>query len=162
MMLTSMAAMGTNRALGKDNQLLWHLPADLKHFKELTHGHTIIMGRKTWESLGGKPLPHRPHIVITRQPHYRAEGALVVSTLEAALEAAHTDAQPFIVGGAEIYALAMPHVQRIELTVVQLAPEADAYFPEIPAREFHLVERTFRPADERNPADMEFQRWERI
>jgi dihydrofolate reductase len=87
---------------------------------------------------------------------------LVVSTLEAALEAAHTDAQPFIVGGAEIYALAMPHVQRIELTVVQLSPEADAYFPEIPAREFHLVERTFRPADERNPADMEFQRWDRI
>jgi dihydrofolate reductase len=162
MILTSIAAMGTNRALGKDNQLLWHLPADLKHFKELTKGHTIIMGRKTWESLGGKPLPHRTHIVITRQLNYQAEGALVVSSLEAALELARHDDQPFVVGGAEIYAQAMAHVDRIELTVVHLAPEADAYFPAIPTPPFRLVESNHRPADEANPAHMEFQRWERV
>lgn len=160
MILTSMAAMGTNRALGKDNKLLWHLPADLKHFKEKTHGHCIIMGRKTWDSLGGRPLPNRQHIVITRQANFQAEGATVVGSLEEALRVAAHDENPFIVGGAEIYALAMPHVHAIELTVVDTSPEADAFFPHIPA-EFTLTQEDHRAPDERNPLAMTFQRWER-
>ena len=160
MTLISIAAMGTNRALGKDNKLLWHLPADLKHFKEMTHGHCIIMGRKTWDSLGGRPLPHRQHIVITRQAHFEAPGATVVGSLEEAIRAAAHDETPFVVGGAEIYAQAMAHVDRIELTVVDLAPEADAFFPAIPEA-FTLEHEEVRAPDERNAVAMTFQRWVR-
>src|SRR5210317_2606160 len=107
-MITIIAATGENNELGKDNDLVWHLPDDFKRFKQLPTGHHMIMGRKTFESFP-KPLPNRTHIVITRQQNYKVpEGVIVVQTLEDALDAAKNDKQPFVIGGGEIYKLAMP------------------------------------------------------
>ena len=116
-MLTLIAAAATDNAIGKGSSLLWHLPDDFKHFKALTTGHCIIMGRKTFETFP-KPLPHRKHIVITRQMNYPAtEEVAVVSTLNAAIDLAlRTDQNPYIIGGGEIYAKAMPLADKIELT----------------------------------------------
>ncbi len=129
--LTLIAAVGRNRAIGKDNQLLWSLPEDMKFFKETTQGATVIMGRKTWESLPPRfrPLPGRRNLVITRQQGYDAPGAEVFNDLPPAIQAARDDAAVFVIGGAELYALALPLSQRLILTEVDSAPEADAFFP---------------------------------
>ncbi|MGM5468788.1 dihydrofolate reductase [Flavobacteriaceae bacterium LMO-SS05] len=132
--LTLIAAAGEHDGIGKDNQLIWHLSDDLKRFKSLTKGHCMIMGRKTFESFP-KPLPHRTHIVITRQLNYKVpEGVIVVKNLEEALDAAKNDTQPFIIGGGEIYKLAMPLASKIELTRVHSRFEADTFFPKIDTR----------------------------
>jgi dihydrofolate reductase len=125
------AAVGRNLAIGKDNQLLWSLPEDMKFFKETTQGATVIMGRKTWESLPPRfrPLPGRRNLVITRQRDYQAPGAETFNDLLPALEVASSDAAVFVIGGAELYALALPYAQRLVLTEVDSAPEADAFFP---------------------------------
>src|SRR5210317_828975 len=107
-MLTIIAAIATNKALGKNNDLIWHLPADLKRFKKVTLGHHVIMGRKTFESLG-KPLPNRTTIIISRNPDYLAEGCIVVNSLPKAIKAASEDENPYILGGAEIYRQAMEY-----------------------------------------------------
>lgn len=132
--LTLIVAAGEDDGIGKDNDLIWHLSDDLKRFKELTSGHHIIMGRKTFETFP-KPLPNRTHVVITRQTNYRVpEGVVVVNNLHDALDAARSDKQPFIIGGGEIYKQAMPLADKIELTRVHAAfPEADTYFPKINA-----------------------------
>ena len=130
-MLSIIAAISENNALGKDNKLLWHLPADLKRLKSLTMGHHLIMGRKTFESLG-RPLPGRPHIVISRNADFKPEGVTVVSSIDKALELSKSDQEPFIFGGAEIYKLAWPFVQKIYLTRVHKSFEGDAYFPVLP------------------------------
>jgi dihydrofolate reductase len=130
MIVTAVVAIAENRAIGKDNELLWHLPKDLKHFKEITKGHTIIMGRKTFDSIG-KPLPHRRNIVITRSKDLEIEGAEVANAVEEALALCMDENEVFIVGGAEIYKLAMPSTDRICLTTVHESYEGDAYFPEI-------------------------------
>ena len=122
-------AIAKNNAIGKDNQLLWHLPKDLKHFKEITSGHTIIMGRKTYESVG-KPLPNRRNIIITRQ-NITIEGCEVVNSIEDALKLCAGEDEVFIVGGAEIYKQAMALTDRIYLTIVHHEFEGDTYFPEI-------------------------------
>src|ERR1700740_3405789 len=111
-MLSIIAAVSENNALGKDNKLLWHLPADLKRLKSLTMGHHLIMGRKTFESLG-KPLPGRPHIVISRHKELTLEGVTVVSSIDEAMELAKNDEKPFLFGGGEIYRLAMHLVDKI-------------------------------------------------
>ena len=129
-MLTMIAAAAENNALGKDGDLVWHLPDDFKRFKKLTTGHHIIMGRKTFESFP-KPLPNRTHIVITRNRDYTKEGCIVVHNLEDALKIAEGDTQPFIIGGGEIYKLALNASEKIELTRVHDTFEADAFFPEI-------------------------------
>ena len=116
-MITMIAAAGENNELGKDNGLLWHLPDDFKRFKKLTTGHYIIMGRKTFESFP-KPLPNRIHLVITRNRDYKKEGAVVVHSLDEALQQAKEDAQLFIIGGGEIYKKALPSSETIELTRV--------------------------------------------
>jgi len=129
-MITIIAAIANNRALGMNNKLIWHLPEDLKRFKSVTRGHHVIMGRKTFESLG-KPLPNRTSIIITRNKNYNAQACLVVNSLEEALEKAKEDKNPFILGGSEIYKLAMPIADKLDLTLVHHEFEADAFFPEI-------------------------------
>lgn len=127
------AAVARNRVIGKDNRLLWNIPEDMAHFKALTQGHAVLMGRKTWESLPPRfrPLPGRRNIVISRQGDYAAPGAEVAASLEAGIALAADAAQLFIIGGADIYAQAMACADRLEITEVDLAPEGDAWFPEI-------------------------------
>jgi dihydrofolate reductase len=134
MIVSAVVAIGENNAIGKNNQLLWRLPNDLKHFKEITSGHTVIMGRKTYDSVG-KPLPNRRNIIVTRQ-NITISGCEVVSSVEAALALCAADQEVFIVGGAEIYKLAMPLTNRIYLTIVHQSFDADAYFPEINKEEW--------------------------
>lgn len=127
--LAMIAAMARNRVIGNAGQLPWHEPADLAHFKRTTSGHAVIMGRKTWESLG-KPLPKRRNLVVTRQLGFNAVGAEVFADLTQAIAAARTtDTEPMIIGGGEIYTLALPLATRIELTEIAVEPIGDAYFP---------------------------------
>jgi dihydrofolate reductase len=130
--LALIAAVARNGAIGKDNQLLWHLPEDMKFFRETTRGATVIMGRKTWESLPERfrPLPGRRNIVVTRQADYVAPGAEIAAGLEPALCLAG-DARTFVIGGAELYSLALPRADALVLTEVDVAPEADAFFPPV-------------------------------
>lgn len=144
--ITMIAAAGEGDELGRDNDLVWHLPDDFKRFKQLTTGHHIIMGRKTFESFP-KLLPNRTHIVITRNAEFTAEGVWVVHSLEDALALVVDDPQPFIIGGGEIYKLGMAVSDRIELTRVHGKFEADAYFPQI-GEEWELVAEEFHPADQ--------------
>jgi dihydrofolate reductase len=140
-MINAIAAIGKNRELGKDNKLLWSIPEDLKRFRELTKGHPIIMGRKTWESIG-RPLPNRTNIVVTRNPGFKAEGAIAAATIDAAIAAAAAASgsnEIFIIGGAEIYNLTLPRTDRLYLTVVDAAFDADAFFPDY--KEFNKVVR---------------------
>lgn len=159
-MITIIAAVAENRALGKDNQLIWHLPADLKRFKQVTLGHHIIMGRKTFESLG-KPLPNRTTIIITRNKNYKQEGCIVVNSLSEAIKASKTDENPYILGGAEIYKQALEIADKLDLTFVHHTFEADAFFPEINNTIWEETERTSFNADEKNKYDYSFVSYER-
>jgi dihydrofolate reductase len=147
--LTIIVAAGENNAIGKDNDLIWHLSDDLKRFKKLTSGHYIIMGRKTFESFP-KPLPNRTHIVITRQNDYQVpDGVLIVNSLADAIDAARHDKQPYIIGGGEIYKQAMPLADKLEITRVHASFEdADTFFPEINEKEWEEVERITHQADD--------------
>ena len=148
--LTLIAAVGENDALGKDNQLIWHLSDDLKRFKALTKGHCMIMGRKTFESFP-KPLPNRTHIVITRQKHYKVpDEVIVVQTLDDALDAAKNDPQPFVIGGGEIYNLALPFADKIELTRVHASFDADTFFPKINPKNWKETHKIFHDKDEKH------------
>lgn len=132
------AAVAQNRVIGRDNQLLWHLLEDMAHFKALTQGHGVLMGRKTWESLPARfrPLPGRRNLVLSRQSAFQAPGAEVVSSLEDALTRLRPEELLFVIGGAEIYAQTLPLAERLILTEIELAPEGDAFFPEIPPGEW--------------------------
>jgi len=160
-MITLIAAAGENNELGKDNELVWHLPDDFKRFKQLTTGHFIIMGRKTFESFP-KPLPNRTHVVITRNKDYNPDGVLVVHSLDAALLKASEDEQPFIIGGGEIYHLAMEAADKIELTRVHGSFEADAFFPEINNDKWALHSKEYHPKDERHHYAFTYETWIRI
>ena len=159
--VTLIAAAGENNELGKDKDLVWHLPDDFKRFKKLTTDHHIIMGRKTFESFP-KPLPNRTHIVITRQEDYEPEGAIVVHSLEKALEIAKSDPQPFIIGGGEIYKLSMDVADKIELTRVHGTFDADTFFPEIQANNWKLVSSVFHEKDERHAYSFTYLTYERV
>ena len=126
-MITMVAAIAENNALGKDNDLLWHLPDDFKRFKQITSGHYIIMGRKTFESFP-KPLPNRTHVIITRQKEYHPEGCIIVDSMEKAIDACPKKEDIFIIGGGEIYNLGMDFADAIELTRVHQNFEADTFF----------------------------------
>ena len=155
-MLTIIAAASENNALGKDNQLLWHLPEDFKRFKTLTSGHYIIMGRKTFESFP-KPLPNRTHIIITRQHDYQApEGCVVVSSLEKAMELCPANEEAFVIGGGEIYKQALDVVDKIDVTRVHTTIDADTFFPEIDTNTWKLVFEEFHPKDEKHAFDFTF------
>lgn len=148
-MLSTIVAASENNVIGKDNQLLWHLPDDLKHFKRTTKGHHVIAGRKTFESQGN-PLPHRTNIIVTRNPDYRAEGCIVVNSLDRALELAQADDEPFIIGGEQIYRMALPLVERIYLTRVHAEFEGDTFFPELDMDQWKEISREYYSKDERN------------
>ncbi|MEO1032539.1 MAG: dihydrofolate reductase [Bacteroidota bacterium] len=147
--LTIIVAAGEDNAIGKDNDLIWHLSNDLKRFKALTSGHHIIMGRKTFESFP-KPLPNRTHIVITRQNDYKVpDGVIVVHNLEDAIDAARKDDQPFIIGGGEIYKQSMALADKLEMTRVHSTFEgADTFFPDIDSSVWKEVSRTTHDADD--------------
>ena len=143
-MLSLIAAVARNRAIGKDNQLLWHLPEDMKHFRETTRGKPVVMGRKTWESLPEKfrPLPGRQNIVVSRDPAYKAHGADLAGSLEGALALAGGAEEVFVIGGAEIYGQALPLAQRLYLTEVAHDFAADAFFPEFSTGEWQEISRS--------------------
>ena len=145
-------AYADNRVIGRDNALPWKLPGDLAHFKRNTLGHPIVMGRNTWESLG-RPLPGRANIVITRNPGYEAQGAVVVPSLEAALAACPADQEAFVIGGAQIYTLALPRADRIIATEVHAQVDGDAWFPELPADQWKETERLPQPPENGYPYD---------
>ena len=144
--LTLIVAYSTNRAIGRDNALPWKLPGDLAHFKRSTLGSPIIMGRKTWDSLG-RPLPGRSNIVISRNPAFSAEGAILVPSLEAAIGACGDVADAYVIGGAQIYAQALPLAQRVLATEVHAEVEGDAFFPLLPAFQWKETERAPQPAE---------------
>lgn len=154
------AAVAQNNALGKDNQMLWHLPNDFMHFKALTSGYPIIMGRKTFESLPGI-LPNRPHYVITRNTNWQHEGVQVVHSLPEAYRATANAEKVYIIGGGEIYQQALPTADLIELTRVHTLKEADAYFPEFSLDDFELIWEEAHQADERHAYAYTFQRYRR-
>ena len=160
-MIILIAAAAQNNALGKDNQLLWHLPDDFKRFKQVTSGHYIVMGRKTFESFP-KPLPNRTHVIITRQKDYQPEGCLVARSLENALALCPEDQDVFIIGGGEIYKLALPLADKIDLTRVHAAFEADTFFPEIDPAQWRLASSTFHPKDDKHAFDFSFEEFVRV
>lgn len=147
-MISIVVATARNNVIGKRNALPWDLPNDLKHFREITSGHTIVMGRKTFESIG-RPLPRRVNIVITRQANYKPEGVIVVGSLEEALAKAG-DGEVFIIGGGEIFKEALPRVDRIYLTRVDADIEGDVFFPELDPAEWKEVSREEGVVDEAN------------
>lgn len=159
-MLTLIAAAGKNNELGKDNDLVWHLPDDFKRFKELTTGHHIIMGRKTFDTFP-QLLPNRTHVVVTRKENYKKEGVIVVHSLERAVELTKEDPQPFIIGGGEIYKMGMKAGDKIELTRVHGEFDADTYFPEIDATEWKLVSEKFHEKDEKHRYAFTYLTYER-
>jgi len=164
MTISMIGAMGKSRELGFGNKLPWHLPDDLKRFKELTRGHAVIMGRKTFESIG-RPLPERKNIVITRDHAYVAPGCTVVGSFEEALKEARDtegDGEVFIIGGAEIYKLALPMADKMYLTFVDAEREADAFFPEFKEGEWNVVQEESHPADDRHLYAFTFRVYERI
>ncbi len=160
MQLFAIVAMSENRVIGKDNKLLWHLPADLAHFKRVTMGKPILMGRKTFESIG-RPLPGRCNVIITRNKDYHAEGCVIVNSPHTALEAVADSDEAFVIGGAELYQLLLPKVQRIYLTVVHHHFNGDAYFPEIDLTEWTESHRIDHKADEKNNYPFSFVMLER-
>ncbi|GGE67657.1 dihydrofolate reductase [Pedobacter psychrotolerans] len=160
--LSIAVATGENREIGKNNQLLWHMPADLKFFKQTTSGHTIIMGRKTFDSVG-RPLPNRRNIVITRDASLQIEGVEVVNSFEQALEITNTEEKPiFIVGGAEIYRQALPETDTLYLTTIHHQFDADTFFPEFDRSEWEVVSSEHHQADEKNKYDYTFEVLKRI
>jgi len=153
-------AMDRNRVIGNGGRLPWHLPADLQRFKTLTMGHHIIMGRRTWESIG-RLLPGRVSIVITRNLEYSAPGALLANSVREALALANTDDEPFVIGGAQIFRAALPLARRIYLTEVLGEFPGDVWFPELPAHEWQQVHTEHHGATELEPA-WDFSIYQRV
>lgn len=161
-MTTIVVAMGEKNEIGFKNQLLWHLPKDLKHFKDITSGHPIIMGRKTYESIG-KPLPNRTNIVVSRQKDWFEEGILIVGSIKEAIKfAKKIDEEVFIIGGGNIYEQTMDIVDVLEVTLVKADLEADTYFPKIDPKVWKKTDEVCHEKDEKNQYDFCFQRFEKI
>ena len=159
-MITMIAAAAENNALGKNNTLLWYLPDDFKRFKRLTTGHYIIMGRKTFESFSN-PLPNRTHIIITRQKNFSTEDGFVVSNLQEALVTVPKNEETFIIGGGEIYQLALGFTDIIELTRVHHVFEADTFFPKLDPKIWELEREEHHPKDDRHLYDFTYQTFTR-
>ena len=155
-MIIMIAAVAENNALGKNNELVWHLPNDFKRFKSLTTNHHIIMGRKTFESFP-KPLPNRVHVVITRQKDYNPEGCIVVDSIEKAIAVCPENEDSYIIGGGEIYNLGMEHADILEITKVHHSFDADVYFPEIDKTDWQLVESEENFKDEKHLYDYTYE-----
>ncbi len=153
--------MDANGVIGRGNELPWHLPADLQHFKKTTMGKPILMGRKTHESIG-RPLPGRTNIVITRDSGYQAKGCVVVNSIDAAMQAAGEQDEIMVIGGAEFYRQVLAHTSTIYLTRIHASVDGDTVFPELNATDWREVERSDQSADEKNPYDYSFIRLERV
>jgi dihydrofolate reductase len=162
MRVSILVAVSENGVIGRGGKLPWHLGDDLKRFKQLTMGHTIVMGRKTWESIG-RPLPGRRNVVISRQEGYQADGAEVVTSLDNALRVAESagDEEVFVIGGAEIYRLAMPRAERLYVTRVLADVEGDAYMPDFRGGDWQLVESSPHGADAKNDHPFVFEVYQR-
>ena len=154
------AAAAENNALGKNNELVWHLPNDFKRFKALTSGHHIIMGRKTFESFP-KPLPNRTHIIISRQKDYAPAGCIVVDSIEKAIAACPKEEDIFIIGGGEIYNLGIAFADKIELTLVHHTFDADAFFPVINKDDWNLDQSELQVKDDKHQYDYTYQTYVR-
>lgn len=161
MKISIVVAMAANGVIGRDNQLPWHLPADLQHFRKTTMGKPILMGRKTYESIG-RPLPGRTNIVITRDAGYAADGCVIVHSIEAAMQAAGEQEEIMVIGGAEFYRQALPYTDTIYLTRIHEDFEGDTFFPELVDSEWREVERTDCKADAKNPHRYSFVRLDRV
>ena len=160
-MITIVVAMGLDNEIGADNQLLWHLPKDLKHFKEMTTDHPIIMGRKTYESIG-KALPNRTNIVVSRKKDWFEEGILIVGSVKEAVKfAKKIDEQVFIIGGGNIYEQTLDLTDKLEVTLVQTNLKADTFFPKIDLKIWNKTEEVCHEKDEKNEFDFCFQTYER-
>ncbi|MEK6476133.1 dihydrofolate reductase [Catalinimonas sp. 4WD22] len=152
MIKSIIAAKSVNNVIGKENDLVWHMPADLKFFKNTTKGHYVIMGRKTFESMNG-PLPHRTHIIITRNPDFEAKGCFVVDNIDKAFQIAqeHQQDEVFILGGAEIYQQTLNKADKMYITEIKSTFEGDAFFPDIDSSYWKESNREEHEADEKNP-----------
>ncbi len=160
-MITLVVAMGLNREIGVDNQLPWHLPKDLKHFKEITSGHPIIMGRKTYESIG-KPLPNRTNIVISRKKDWFEEGILIVGSIKEAIKFGQKiDEDIFIIGGGNIFEQTMDIADKLEVTEIKTNIEADTFFPKIDPKIWTKTDEICHEKDEKNNFDFCFQTFQR-
>lgn len=163
MIISFVVAAGKNNAIGKDNQLPWSLPNDMKYFKNVTWGMPVVMGRKSFDALG-KPLNGRKNIIITRQSNWDVEGTIPVKSLEDAmfLVKAMDVKEMMVIGGGEIFRMAFEKAKRIYLTRVDAEPEADTFFPEIDPKVWHLVSQKDHEADEKHKYNYSFQVWEKI
>jgi len=160
LLLSLIVAVAKNNVIGGNNKLLWHLPADLKHFKALTMDHTIIMGRKTYESIG-KPLPGRKNIIISRQEDYSAEGCIVLTNLQAAVDLCKKEGEVFIIGGAEIFKQSMHAADKIYITRIDHYFDGDTYFPNMNFSEWKMVKYLKHHADEKNKYEYSFAEYQR-
>ena len=160
-MITLIAAVAENNALGKNNQLLWHLPDDFKRFKSVTTGHYIIMGRKTFESFP-KPLPNRTHVIITRQKYDAPEDCIVVDSLQKAIDTCPKNEETFIIGGGEIYKQSIAIADKLDITKVHHSFDADTFFPEIDLTEWQLVSEEFHAKDEKHQYDFSFETYLKV
>lgn len=161
MRLSLIAAMGENRVIGCRGALPWRLPADLQYFRETTWGHPVIMGRLTWDSVG-RPLKGRRNLVVSRRPDFHAEGAEVCSSFSEALERVRNEEEVFVVGGSQIYALALPVADRIHLTLIHAEFDGDTWFPRFEGREWELVSQDDRPTDDDHAYAFSFLIYERV
>ena len=162
-MLSIIVAVAENNVIGKDNQLIWHLPEDLKRFKQLTTGHTIIMGRKTFESLG-RVLPNRKHIVLCKSNRLEIqdENVEVISDIKLLNKYIQSEEENFVIGGASIYELLMPYVNKMYITKIHQDFEGDVYFPKVNEEEWRITLKENGLKDEKNPYDYEYINYERI
>lgn len=161
MIVSLVAAMAENGVIGRDGKLPWHLPDEIKHFKRLTVDHTVIMGRKTYQEIG-RPLPNRRNVVITRNPAFRPNGVTVVPDLSEALALGATESEVFVIGGGEIYQLALPVADRLYLTVVHAEFEGDTLFPAFDKAAWVLEDEQFHPVDDRHSASFSIRRYSRL
>ncbi len=157
MIVAIIAAVTENGVIGRDGDMPWHLPADLSYFKQTTTGHAVIMGRRTFESFGGRPLPRRRNVVVTRNTAFQSDGVTVVHSLDEALRVCADEEEVFICGGASIYAEALALADVMHITRIHASIEGDTMFPDVDWDRWSLEKETTRPADERNAYDLAFQ-----
>lgn len=157
-MIALVAAMDRNRVIGQDGKMPWHMPADLKHFRRLTKGHVVVMGRKTYESIGG-PLRGRTNVILTRDKQYEAPGCVVAHS---AAEILQDERSVFIIGGGEVYRQFLPHADRLYVTRIEAEFEGDTFFPAFDARTWRLTASVPHRQDEKNPYDCRFETYERV
>ena len=161
MILSIIVAAAENRVIGNENALVWHISADLKHFKQLTTGHTVIMGRKTFESIG-KALPRRRNIVISRNPDFRVDGCERAGSIEEALEMVEEENEVFVIGGGTIYKELWDRADRLYITLVHTVVEGDTFIPEIDSSKWKIVDRQDFKAGEKDDFDYSFIDYRRI